>query len=741
MAITDINLSGKVRADDGSGVSGATVTIHHTAADLAGTQEAAYSGGTTSDGTWTFTETDLDATYDVKISSSGGGQIRYIPWSDEITLKTVDTSALKVRGVEGQPAPIYLFADQADEDIDVWRINAANGGVLTFDNRASGSADSDLVAHITITPNATVANSTVAFAGNVTVGTALNPASSDGAAMGTGSLMWSDLFLASGSVINFNNGDITLTHSSNTLTAAGGTVATAALTTSTIVASGIIKTDDTTAATSTTDGSLQTDGGLSVALDAVIGDDVFLLSDSAVFNMGAGSDFKITHDGTEGATLTGNPITITSAAAATWSTAAGVLTIDGDDGIVMQNTGSGNITLAPAGELILGSATGVAQMQTNGLTIGLASSAPAPDNNFVHIWRGDASAAAYSQSNLVLEHSANAGLSILSGASSAGTIWFGDSGSATRAYIEYDHSADKFITYVAGAAYSEQAAGSFSFQQAMTISTSTGDLTLDPTASLNVTLTDDDDDALTISNSASVYYNIDTRNTQSNAVAHAFDTEDATIASASNARYRLLETTGYTFNFTGGTQVTSLLKNVDFEGSPTLVGGSAITVDKAATLVVKSYLSSTNVTLTHDSAIRIIDGAGGAGAVDAQVGLYIESLTGGDDNNYGIYIEDVTRDGAVNYGLYIAGADNKAIYVAADGIEVAGGAYTASGSLDSAAVADEVSFGRYEIGAGNTVIALSQETAVASDDDESKFSHKMQVRINGATYFMMLTAT
>ena len=50
----------------------------------------------------------------------------------------------------------------------------------------------------------------------------LAPVTSDGAALGTTSLMWSDLFLASGSVINFNNGDVTLTHTSNTLTVAGG---------------------------------------------------------------------------------------------------------------------------------------------------------------------------------------------------------------------------------------------------------------------------------------------------------------------------------------------------------------------------------------------------------------------------------------------------------------------------------------------------------------------------------------
>jgi len=123
---------------------------------------------------------------------------------------------------------------------------------------------------------------------------ALLPMASDGGALGSTSLMWSDAFLASGAVINFNNGDVTLTHSANAITVAGGTTATAALTSTTIVASGIVKTDDTTEATSTTDGSLQTDGGLSVAKSAVIGDDLDLLSDSAIINVGSTSKFTLT---------------------------------------------------------------------------------------------------------------------------------------------------------------------------------------------------------------------------------------------------------------------------------------------------------------------------------------------------------------------------------------------------------------------------------------------------------------
>jgi hypothetical protein len=67
---------------------------------------------------------------------------------------------------------------------------------------------------------ATLTSTSAALAAGVMLG----PASSDGAALGSTSLMWSDLFLASGAVVNFNNADVMLTHAANALNIAGGTV-------------------------------------------------------------------------------------------------------------------------------------------------------------------------------------------------------------------------------------------------------------------------------------------------------------------------------------------------------------------------------------------------------------------------------------------------------------------------------------------------------------------------------------
>jgi hypothetical protein len=65
-------------------------------------------------------------------------------------------------------------------------------------------------------------------AGDTMTGTLLTtnvrPSANDGGALGTGTLAYSDLFLASGGVINFNNGDYTLTHSAGALSFSGNVV-------------------------------------------------------------------------------------------------------------------------------------------------------------------------------------------------------------------------------------------------------------------------------------------------------------------------------------------------------------------------------------------------------------------------------------------------------------------------------------------------------------------------------------
>lgn len=76
------------------------------------------------------------------------------------------------------------------------------------------------------------------FTGLVTSAGAFAPTANDGKALGTLTLMWSDLFLAPGAVVNWNNGNVTLTHAAGALTVAGATTVSlgtsAAFTTGTI---------------------------------------------------------------------------------------------------------------------------------------------------------------------------------------------------------------------------------------------------------------------------------------------------------------------------------------------------------------------------------------------------------------------------------------------------------------------------------------------------------------------------
>lgn len=74
---------------------------------------------------------------------------------------------------------------------------------------------------VTINNSANVLGFSGASVGGYTFDFTVYPVSNDVAALGTPTLSWSDLFLASGGVIGWNNGDVTITHAADALTLAG----------------------------------------------------------------------------------------------------------------------------------------------------------------------------------------------------------------------------------------------------------------------------------------------------------------------------------------------------------------------------------------------------------------------------------------------------------------------------------------------------------------------------------------
>jgi len=339
------------------------------------------------------------------------------------------TDSLAISAIEGADLAITLRADEGDDAGDEWKLNVADGGVITLGNDIASAGT--FVTHLTLTPHATVSSSTLALAGALTVaGTAAitGVATVGGLTIGSAAINEAELetidgitagtVAASKAVVVDSNKDIgtfrnitldgTLSDGNYTFDTSGnvsglGTVGSGAITSTGVVtgtgftigsaaineaeletidgvtagtvtaskavvvdsnkdigtfrnitldgtlsdgnytfdtsgnvaglgtigsgaitSSGIIKTDDATEATTTTDGSLQTDGGLSVVKDAIFGDDVRLLSDSAVLALGAGNDATLTHDGTTGVTIAANPVIIDSGDALTLDAHTGI---------------------------------------------------------------------------------------------------------------------------------------------------------------------------------------------------------------------------------------------------------------------------------------------------------------------------------------------------------------------------------------------------------------------------------
>jgi len=231
--------------------------------------------------------------------------------ADTLTNKTL--TAAKI--VDGG-----FLADANGNELVVFQTTGSAVNQLEITNNASGSdpilaaTGGDTNIGITLTPKGTgvitIAAGNLDYGGTAVTSTGAELNALDGITAVVGELNALDLgstavgtAIASKAVVLDSSKDYTgirnLTVSGEIDAATGdfsGVVDVAgALTTAAITASGIIKTDDSTAATSTTDGSLQTDGGLSVVLDAVIGDDLLMLSDASVIHFGADSDVTLTH--------------------------------------------------------------------------------------------------------------------------------------------------------------------------------------------------------------------------------------------------------------------------------------------------------------------------------------------------------------------------------------------------------------------------------------------------------------
>ena len=108
------------------------------------------------DGRFTFsvatgTDGGLDEIFVIDSSTGSAATISY------------EVDSFTIKGGEGEAGVLYLFADQGDDAGDEWKVNIADGGVMTIGNDIASAGT--YVTHLTVTPHATITSSSVTFPG------------------------------------------------------------------------------------------------------------------------------------------------------------------------------------------------------------------------------------------------------------------------------------------------------------------------------------------------------------------------------------------------------------------------------------------------------------------------------------------------------------------------------------------------------------------------------------------------
>ena len=232
----------------------------------------------------------------------------------QYTLPAADGSEDQVLATDGSGN--LSFKNQAS---GMSLANDGNNRVVTGTGSGSGNGEANL----------TFDGSTLTVTGNITV-----PNDGDIGSVGSTSAIQ----ISSGGIVTFVD-DIKIKD--------GGTIGSASDADAISISSGgVVNISATTANTSASDGALTVAGGVGIALDASVGDDLRLISDGAILSFGADSDITVTHVADTGIQL-GDSMKMLFGASADLE-----IFHDGSDSHI-KDTGTGDLYISASDDLVL----------------------------------------------------------------------------------------------------------------------------------------------------------------------------------------------------------------------------------------------------------------------------------------------------------------------------------------------------------------------------------------------------
>lgn len=439
-----------------------------------------------------------------------------------------------------------------------------------------------------------------------------------------------------------------------------------------------------------------TDGAID--LDA----NLILDTDDVLFRMGIDADVVVAHRSTAlladtalTNVLIGTPV---SEALAANSFIGSNITASGDIAFYVNRGGNSEQFL------FMDSSAGVLYLMANfgGIMLGLAADPPAPDNAMVHIWNATAGVVtAPTDALLVIENNAALSLTFLRPAGNSGGIKVASPTAANFGALLYDDLvADEWSIWVANGRRIQIGTSTVAFQQATTISTTTGNITISAASGVLIRGADNVATAVLLGDAGADYITIDTRETTSGVQSVNIAGHQPTIASASGSQWTQLLFNSRTVTFTGLTEVNGPIAQVIID--PMTVAGDTATLSvlRVTALQIQPPTEGTNVTLANADGIRILNATGTPTTLN---GLVVAALTAGSTNNLQIVM-------------------------------------TTGGTEPAGAVVDLVALYAVDIAAGRATLGIrSEETVIATAELAS--THKLVVRINGVSYGILLTTT